>query len=70
MFQYRLALVRLRAGDPERATARSRLMGREKLAWFRAARFPTVRHPFSRFPCAFINQLHTSIDRPLYFERN
>lgn len=36
MFQYRHVLVRLRAGDSEREIARSRLMGREKLAAFRA----------------------------------
>lgn len=32
MFQYRQALVRLRAGDSERDIARSGLMGRQKLA--------------------------------------
>jgi transposase len=36
MFQYRQVLVRLRAGDSEREIARSRLMGRDKLAAFRA----------------------------------
>lgn len=36
MFQYRQVLVRLRAGDSERELARSGLMGREKLATFRA----------------------------------
>lgn len=36
MFQYRQVLVRLRAGDSERELARSGLMGREKLAAFRA----------------------------------
>ena len=36
MFQYRHVLVRLRAGDSERDIARSRLMGREKVAAFRA----------------------------------
>jgi transposase len=36
MFQYRQALVRLRQGDSERDLARARLMGRRKLAAFRA----------------------------------
>lgn len=36
MFQYRAVLVRLRAGDTDRDIARSRLMGRRKLAAFRA----------------------------------
>lgn len=36
IFRYRQVLVRLRAGDSERELARSRLMGREKLASFRA----------------------------------
>jgi len=36
MFQYRQVLVRLRAGDSEREIARERLMGRDKLAGFRA----------------------------------
>jgi hypothetical protein len=36
MFQYRQALVRLRAGDSEREIARTGVMGREKLAAFRA----------------------------------
>ncbi len=36
MFQYRQVLVRLRAGDSEREIARLRLMGRDKLASFRA----------------------------------
>lgn len=36
MFQYRQVLVRLRAGDSERELARSGLMGRDKLASFRA----------------------------------
>jgi transposase len=36
MFQYRQALVRLRAGDTVREIARSRLMGRDKLAALRA----------------------------------
>ena len=36
MFEYRQVLVRLRAGDSEREIARARLMGREKLAAFRA----------------------------------
>jgi transposase len=36
MFQYRQVLVRLRAGDSEREIARSRLMGRQKLASLRA----------------------------------
>ena len=36
MFQYRQVLVRLRAGDSERELSRSRLMGRQKLALFRA----------------------------------
>lgn len=36
MFQYRQALVRLRAGDSERQIARSGVMGREKLAAFRS----------------------------------
>lgn len=36
MFQYRHVLVRLRAGDSERDIARSRLMGRQKLATLRA----------------------------------
>lgn len=36
MFQYRQVLLRLRAGDSERELARSRLMGRQKLAAFRS----------------------------------
>lgn len=36
MFQYRQVLVRLRAGDSERTLARAGLMGREKVAAFRA----------------------------------
>ncbi len=36
MFQYRQALARLRAGDSDRELARSGLMGREKVAAFRA----------------------------------
>jgi hypothetical protein len=36
MFQYRQALVRLRAGHPVREIARSRLMGRDKLYEFKA----------------------------------
>jgi transposase len=36
MFQYRQVLVRLRQGDSERDVARTRLMGRRKLAAFRA----------------------------------
>ena len=36
MFQYRQALVRLRQGDPNRDIARSGLMGRPKVALFRA----------------------------------
>lgn len=36
MFQYRQVLVLLRQGDPDRAIARSRLMGRRKVAAFRA----------------------------------
>ena len=36
MFQYRQVLVRLRQGDSERELARARLMGRRKLAAFRA----------------------------------
>jgi len=36
MFQYRQVLVRMRQGDPDRAIARSGLMGRRKLAAFRA----------------------------------
>lgn len=36
MFQYRQVLVRLRAGDSERELARGGLMGRDKLAAFRA----------------------------------
>jgi len=36
MFQYRQVLVRLRAGDSERELARGGLMGRDKLASFRA----------------------------------
>jgi transposase len=36
MFQYRQVLVRLRAGDSEREIARTRLMGRDKVAAFRA----------------------------------
>ncbi|MCC6195027.1 MAG: IS21 family transposase [Burkholderiales bacterium] len=36
MFQYRAVLVRLRQGDTDRDIARSRLMGRRKLAAFRA----------------------------------
>jgi hypothetical protein len=36
MFQYRAVLVRLRQGDSERDIARARLMGRRKLAAFRA----------------------------------
>ena len=35
MFQYRQVLVRLRAGDSEREIARTRVMGREKLAVLR-----------------------------------
>jgi hypothetical protein len=35
-FQYRQVLVRLRAGDSEREMARTGLMGRDKLASFRA----------------------------------
>jgi transposase len=36
MFQYRQVLVRLRQGDTDREIARSRLMGRRKVAAFRA----------------------------------
>jgi transposase len=36
MFQYRQVLVRLRQGDSDRDISRSRLMGREKVAAFRA----------------------------------
>jgi transposase len=36
MFQYRAVLVRLRQGDSERDIARARLMGRRKVAAFRA----------------------------------
>ncbi len=36
MFQYRQVLVRLRQGDSDRDIARSRLMGRPKVAAFRA----------------------------------
>lgn len=36
MFQYRQVLVRLRQGDTERDIARARLMGRRKIAAFRA----------------------------------
>jgi transposase len=36
MHQYRQALVRLRAGDTDREIARSKLMGRDKVARFRA----------------------------------
>ena len=36
MFQYRAVLVRLRQGDSERDVARARLMGRRKVAAFRA----------------------------------
>ena len=36
MFQYRQALVRMRAGDTDREIARSGLMGRDKLAAWRA----------------------------------
>ena len=36
MFQYRQVLVRLREGDSERVIARDGLMGREKVAAFRA----------------------------------
>jgi len=36
MFQYRAVLVRLRQGDSERDIARARLMGRGKVAAFRA----------------------------------
>ena len=36
MFQYRQVLVRLRQGDSDRDIARSRLMGRRKVAAFRA----------------------------------
>lgn len=36
MFQYRQVLVRLRAGDSDREIARTGLMGREKIAAFRA----------------------------------
>lgn len=36
MFQYRQVLVRLRAGDSKRELARGGLMGRDKLAAFRA----------------------------------
>ena len=36
MFQYRAVLVRLRQGDSERDIARARLMGRNKVAAFRA----------------------------------
>ena len=35
MFQYRQVLVRLRQGDSDREIARSRLMGRPKVAAFR-----------------------------------
>lgn len=35
MFQYRQVLVRLRQGDTDREIARSRLMGRRKVAAFR-----------------------------------
>ncbi len=35
MFQYRQVLVRLRQGDSDRDIARSRLMGRPKVAAFR-----------------------------------
>jgi hypothetical protein len=36
MFQYRQVLARLRQGDSERDIARSRLMGRRKVAALRA----------------------------------
>ena len=36
MFQYRQVLVRMRRGDSDRDIARSRLMGRRKVAGFRA----------------------------------
>jgi hypothetical protein len=36
MFQYRQVLARLRAGDSERDIARTKLMGRQKLAALRA----------------------------------
>jgi hypothetical protein len=36
MFQYRHVLVRMRQGDSDRDIARSRLMGRRKVAGFRA----------------------------------
>ena len=36
MFQYRQVLVRLRQGDSDREIARSGLMGRPKVALFRA----------------------------------
>jgi len=36
MFQYRQVLVRMRQGDSDRDIARSRLMGRQKVAGFRA----------------------------------
>jgi hypothetical protein len=36
MFQYRQVLVRLRQGDSDRDIARARLMGRPKVAAFRA----------------------------------
>ena len=36
MFQYRAVLLRLRQGDTDRDLGRSGLMGRRKVAWFRA----------------------------------
>jgi hypothetical protein len=36
MFQYREVLARLRAGDTDREVARGGLMGRQKVAAFRA----------------------------------
>lgn len=35
MFQYRQVLVRMRRGDTDREIARSKAMGRRKLAWLR-----------------------------------
>ena len=46
MFQYRQVLVRLRQGDSDRDIARSRLMGRPKVAAFRrVARDPRLVSP-------------------------
>ena len=50
MFQYRQVLVRMRQGDPDRAIARSGLMGRRKLAAFGAlceCRLSDLNHELS-----------------------